>query len=93
MVPTLRTIGPDAYADLCSVVKGKWLQLHPLVAPNNFQVVRREPLTFVVTVQARSNETDSAPLRLQISWDGGWHDGAQEMRRHLSMELLDSAVA
>lgn len=84
--PTLRTIGPDTCIDLCSVVKGRWLGLHPLVIPNNLQVVRRDPSTFVVTIQARGNEADSDPLRLQISWDGQWHDGAQEMQRHLSVK-------
>ena len=55
------------------------------------EIVRREPCTFVVTVQSRGNEADSKPLRLQISWDGEWHDGAREMQRHLSVKVVPHA--
>jgi hypothetical protein len=91
--PTLRTIGPDASADLCSVVKGKWLQLQTLIAPNNLEVIRRGPTTFTVSVQARSNEGDSSVVRFRIAWDGKWQDGAQEMQRHLVITRLDGSVA
>lgn len=87
----LRTIGPEAWVDLCSVVKDKFLQIHPLIKPNNLETVRRVPTSFIVTVQARGNEADSEPLRLQISWDGNWHDGAQEMQRHLAVKVIPAA--
>lgn len=89
----LRTIGPPAFMDLCSVVKDKWLQLHPLVAPNNLQTVWREPVSLILTVQCRSNENESNTLRVQIDWDGKWHDGATEMQRHLSLKVLDADIA
>lgn len=43
-----------------------WLQRHGAGA-----------CTFIITVQARGAEADSAPVRLKIAWDGSWHDGAQ----------------
>ena len=92
-MPSSKTVGTDAFADVCSVVKGKWLQLHLLVAPNNLETVRRSACQFIVTVQVRSNEMDSPAIRLKISWDGSWHDGAEEMRRHLTVEKLQEAVA
>ncbi|MFZ3091218.1 MAG: hypothetical protein WA240_11425 [Nitrospirota bacterium] len=86
--PLARTIGPAANCDLCSVVKGKWVQLHPLIVPNNLAAVRREPTTMVVSLQARANEGESAITRFQISWDGKWDDGETEMARHLVVREL-----
>ena len=88
----LRTIGPPALVDLCSVVKDKWLQLHPLVTPNNLETLWREPASLILTVQCRSNERESNALRVRIDWDGKWHDGAAEMRRHLIVKVLDEQI-
>jgi len=82
VVPPQRTVGPEACADLCSVIKGKHWQLHPLVAPNNLPVVFTEAGTVIVSLQVRANEADSDVARFQISWDGHWHDGTAEMQRH-----------
>ena len=81
--PVSRTIGPGAYCDLCSVVKGKWIQLHPLIVPNNFPLQKRTATTLVVSLQAKSNEGESSIARFQIAWDGEWEDGDIEMTRHL----------
>ncbi len=88
LYPPARTIGAPADADLCSVVKNKWLELHPLVVPFNLEVRRRESCTFVLSLQAQGSEGDSPVIRIKITWDGKWHDGAQEMRRHLILEVL-----
>ena len=93
ILPVLRTIGPVAQADLCSVVKGKWFQLHPLVPPSNIEVTRRGQTRMLLSVQARSNEADSPVLRVALSWDGQWHDGALEMQTHLAVKVLDAPVA
>ncbi len=89
LFPPLRTIGPDSQVDLCSVVKDKWLALHPLIAPYNLNVQRRDPAKLILWVQAKSNECDSPVLRVHIAWDGGWHDGAQEMKRHLILKVIE----
>jgi hypothetical protein len=89
LFPPARTIGAPADVDLCSVVKDKWLQLHPLVRPFNLDVERRSATTLVLSLQAQANEADSPVLRLEIAWDGKWEDGSQEMRRHLSVEPVD----
>lgn len=81
--PVARTIGSGAYCDLCSVVKGKWVQLHPLIVPNNFPLQWRTAATLVVSLQARGNEGESPISRFQIAWDGKWADGDTEMTRHL----------
>jgi hypothetical protein len=71
------------------VVKDKWLQLHLLVRPFNLDVERRAATTLVLSLQAHANESDSPVLRVKIAWDGKWHDGSQEMRRHLTVEPID----
>jgi hypothetical protein len=92
--PVMRTIGSEACVDICSVTKDDvtaqtLLHLHPLIAPNNLRVARSGASTFVLTIQARGSEGDSPPFRLQISWDGQWDAGSQEMQRHLSIRPLD----
>ncbi len=88
-----RTIGPASEVDLCSVVKGKWLQLHPLVVAPSLESVRRGSAKLVLWLQAQSNECESNVLRVAVIWDGQWHDGADEMTRHLTIKLLDEMVA
>lgn len=87
--PFARTIGPAIDCDLCSIVKGKWVQLHPLIVPNNLAAIRRNPTTMVLSLQARSNEGESEITRFQISWNGGWADGEKEMTQHLVVKKLD----
>jgi hypothetical protein len=81
--PALRTIGSDAHVDLCSVVKDKWLQLHPLIVPFGLEVLSRHGTTWRLWVQAKSNECESRVHRVTIAWDGEWHHDAIEMRHHL----------
>jgi hypothetical protein len=92
--PLDRTIGPPADFDLCSVVKGKWIQLHPIIFPENLphQCQWRNPTTLVVTVQARGNEGQSPLSRFQIAWDGKWEDGQVEMSRHLVVKALSNGA-
>lgn len=93
LFPPLRTIGPASEIDLCSVVKDKWLELHPLIVPFDLQARHRQATRLILWVQVKSSECDSPVLRVQVSWDGQWHDGAQEMRRHLVLKVIDDAVA
>jgi hypothetical protein len=39
-----------------------------------------------VTLQAQSDEADSAQLLVTIRWNGQWDDGADEMTRHVHLE-------
>jgi hypothetical protein len=84
--PVARTIGPSAYCDLCSVVKGQGVQLHPLIVPNNFPVIKRSKVTLFVSLQAKGIEGESPIARFRIAWDGNWEDGETEMKRHLSVK-------
>lgn len=79
----------SADCDLFNIVKGKWIELLPLIKPLNLNVQHKENSLVVLSLQARANEADSAILCVQISWDGKWEDGAQEMKRHLIAKVLN----
>lgn len=91
--PLARTIGPSADCDLCCVGKGKWLELLPLVAKYSLEVKRHQKSLIVLSLQVRSNEADTAILRVQISWDGGWDDDDQRMKNHLKVEVIGKQKA
>jgi len=86
--PLTRTIGHDADCDLCSVGKGKWLSLMPLIIPLNLNARRQERCRMVASFLARSTQVDSPILRIEIAWDGDWEDGDIEMQRHLKIRPL-----
>lgn len=88
LYPTARTIGHAASVDLCSVVRGQWLQLHPLMRPINLTVFWPAPCALTLTLQARGDEGDSPPVRVRVAWDGQWADGSQGLQGHLSIEAL-----
>lgn len=91
--PVARTIGPAADSDLCCVVKGKWLELLPLITPYSLTAKRSGAASIVLSLQLRANEADSGILRVQISWDGRWEEGMQEMMRHLVVKVLSQQEA
>jgi hypothetical protein len=87
-----RIVGTWADADLCSVVKDKWLELHVRIVPNDLETryaAGEAPIDLAVTVQARGNEVDSDAKRWRIVWDGKWEDGELEMRKHFSVATLE----
>lgn len=85
--PVVRTIGYAAECDLCNVVKDKWMELQPLIAPLSLSARRREPCQLRVMLQARSLETDSDPLAIEIAWDGGWAEDTEDMARHMVVKV------
>ncbi len=92
IVPLERTIGPSATCDLRSIVRGKWLNLHPIIMPGNLADLapRRSAADITVSVRVTSSEVDSPMNRYRISWDGNWHDGEAEMAQHLILKAVPS---
>lgn len=89
--PLTRDVGRTATCDLCSVVQDKWLQLRTMIQVMNFQSTRKRAdpnaiMDFIVTLEARSIEGSSPPLRLRISWDRDWADGDVEMQQHFTVK-------
>lgn len=86
--PLARTIGHDADCDLCCVVKGKWLELTPLVAPLNLNAKHRGTTRMRILLQARAVEADSELLHIEVSWNGQWADGDKEMAGNMVVKEL-----
>ena len=84
----IRTIGPSRNCALCSVVKGKWMGLHPAVMPLGFKGRYRDTANLRLLLQAQSIEADSDPVLVQIGWDGEWEDGEVEMANHMVVSVV-----
>lgn len=87
--PLRRTIGRQhADANLLWVREDGWFQFEPVVRPNHFpKPLQQGSVKFWGTVQVQSVEADSEPRRFKVSWDGQWHEGASEIRKHLVVSL------
>jgi hypothetical protein len=95
--PLARSVGPDADVDLCLAIKAgdnrvKSVELRPLIAPYDLQTRYDEPSHLVLTLEARGTEGNSLPLRVKIAWDGEWHDGDVEMKRHFVASEMPSEI-
>ena len=87
LFPVTRTVGAHAAeADFVAVLMDKWLEIEALVHPANLELQRREAVTLVFHLQAVSDQSTSPIVALKVAWDGEWHDGTEEMRRHLTIE-------
>lgn len=90
--PLALTIGQAVDCQLCTVVREKWFELHPIIFPMNFQKRYRKPedvpFDIVISLQARSNETESPVCRLKIAWNGLWAEDREEMARHMVVKEL-----
>ena len=75
-------IGPEGDANLCSVVKGKWLELHPLIQMLSLDLRFKDEAHIRITLQAEGTELDSNQLVVEIHWDGKWSDDSAQMKGH-----------
>lgn len=86
--PTTRTIGHPADCDLCSVVKDNWLTLQLLTVPYNLEAKRQGPVRLRLRIRARAIEVDSPDCWVEISWNGEWVDGSDEMSKNFVAKEL-----
>ena len=84
LYPIARTIGPEAFCDLCSVVRSDsaCLNLLPIIGPNSLVTKYIGKTILVLTLQAKGNEGESHLARIEITWDGLWEDLETEMVHH-----------
>ncbi len=89
--PLARSIGPAADADLVNVLEEKWISVDPLITPIDFPLHRRRgPVQNVLlSLQARSAESDSPLKQISISWNGKWTDGEVEMANNLVVKVIE----
>jgi hypothetical protein len=87
IMPLTPTIGPAYDCVLCSVLKHPTdphtLSLHPIIQPFNLPTRWQTPTQVALTLQARSLDSDSNMLRVEIAWDGKWADDTGQMAKHL----------
>jgi hypothetical protein len=83
-----KRVGYPAECDLCHIIKSPLqVRLSPL---NKGQIpdLFTQAFKIAVTLQARGIEGDSNRLRVEISWDGGWSDDREEMKRHFVVKPI-----
>jgi hypothetical protein len=86
--PKTRTVGAPAACDLLAVTKEKRkVHVQTIDHPWNLRFGEFEPRkTYLLTLVARSDETDSDPLRVRFCWDGEWEDDEGAFASHLLLE-------
>jgi hypothetical protein len=86
--PGAPTIGGARNADLFTVSAERTLKLQVLIPALNLPGPFQEACCLIVTVQARSEEGNSAERRVRITWDGQWEPDATAIRQHVGFEIL-----
>jgi hypothetical protein len=86
-VPLFQKVGSEKHADLCRIGQQNGLTLLPLYEPNNFTVNYPGRCHLILWVQARSNQADSDPLKVEINWNGIWDDDDKTMLDHITITV------
>jgi hypothetical protein len=89
--PLTRTVGASKDCDLFNVVEDMWFDVPTILYPNNLVALtfnRPGPVKMVVSVQAKAVEVESKVVRFEVSWDGKWSDGADEMAKNFIVKRL-----
>jgi hypothetical protein len=90
---TERTIGADADADFCFLIRGsEVVQLSvrkpPISLPRNL----KPNISYVVVFVASGHEVDSERFCVSIRWDAGWDDDEVKMAEHLQVRPTTDPV-
>jgi len=81
------------YSTVASVdllyLSAEFIHLTPIVepAPISLGDTMRGPQHFWITVVARGLNAASAPVRLEVQWDGEWHTADADLSKHFSISL------
>ena len=88
-MPQYPAIGPAINCDLGCIIKGKGFSLSPMLVPNNLDIQLRPNERMVVEAIAISDETESDPHCIEISWNGSWSEDAGEMATHFVVKEIN----
>jgi hypothetical protein len=86
--PLFRAIGPEIDCDLASIVKDNGLVLHPILYPNNLTTVWSGAVNLIVTIVIRHRDGASPEHQVNITWDGDWATGENELAQHFNVKIL-----
>jgi hypothetical protein len=86
--PLERTIGPSIDCDICSINERNQFRFALLFIPNNFPDIQANHFPMMVSVKAKSDETESKIIRIKISWDGEYNNSEEEMTKHFQIQQL-----
>jgi hypothetical protein len=87
--PQYSTVGSDDFVDLGHLQKGKNFYLTPYISPSNLEGFLRPNEQMRVEVQAVADNAESKSVCIDISWDGHWSDGSEEMTKHLVVTQVE----
>src|SRR6266853_937360 len=82
-IPSPRTIGNPANADVFAISSEGVLSLQPQILALNLPREYRDACQLALTVQIRSDEIVGGDIRIRVEWDGRWHPDEDEMERHV----------
>jgi len=84
-VPRFQSVGSTKDCDLLMVGRQSGLRLLPLYEPTSHTWLYPNRCKLVMFLQARSDQVDSQLIVVEVSWDGEWADGSEEMVGHLKV--------
>jgi len=87
-VPQFPTIGPEMVCDLGYIPSEDRFRLATIIYPIKLDPSVKPNEKVRLTLQAVSDEKESKPLSLEISWDGLWSEDTEQMRRHLVIKEI-----
>jgi len=99
LYPLLREVGAtEIDADFFYLVEDKWLEVCVVDGarvnniPTDSEPFRpgrwRNKVEMIVTVQAKSTESKSAPYMFYVDWDADWEIGDKEILHHLKIKHI-----
>jgi hypothetical protein len=87
-LPRLATVGPPAHFDLLNLVQRSDAQLQLVFVPNNLNPSIKAGERVLVELVAVSDQAQSPPLQVEISWNGQWSTDRSIMKRNLVVRTL-----
>jgi hypothetical protein len=82
-IPIQPVIGRDHLCDLGRITEEGGVELVTVIRPNNFDPTLPAGGKLRAHVQAVADNGDSKAIVVEISWDGMWAIGSDEMHGHL----------
>lgn len=89
-MPQYPTLGPPINCDLGCVLKDKGFVLSLMFVPNNIDPKVLAKQTMRVEAIAVSDQTESKPVTIEITWDGVWYEDAKEMSKHMVVKEINT---